>query len=62
MKRQQILSEVLAWVESIDGVVGKLVYTDCQGSGALPNTQSHAGHPRKCPPPCKGAGFLLVGL
>jgi len=54
-------SEVFACVESIDGVVGKLVCTDCQGHGTLPNTQSRACHPRKCPL-CKGAGFLLVGL
>jgi hypothetical protein len=54
-------SEVFACVESIDGVVGKLVCTDCQGYGTLPNTQSRTRHPRKCPL-CKGAGFLLVGL
>jgi DnaJ-class molecular chaperone len=54
-------SEVFACVESIEDVVGKLVCTDCQGYGMLPNTQSHTCHPRKCPL-CKGAGFLLVGL
>jgi hypothetical protein len=54
-------SEVFAYVESIEGVVGKLVRTDCQGYGTSPNTQSHTCHPRKCHL-CKGAGFLLVGL
>jgi hypothetical protein len=48
-------------VESMEDVVGKLVCTDCQGYGTLPNTKSHTCHPRKCPL-CKGAGFLLVGL
>jgi NAD(P)-dependent dehydrogenase (short-subunit alcohol dehydrogenase family) len=54
-------SDVFVCVESIDGVVGKLGCTDCQGHGTLPNTQSHSGHPRKCAL-CNGAGFLLVGL
>jgi hypothetical protein len=54
-------SEVFACVESIEDVVGKLVCTDCQGYGTLPNTQSHTCHPRKCPL-CKGAGCHLVGL
>jgi hypothetical protein len=54
-------SEVFACVESIDDVVGKLVCTDCQGRGMLPNSQSHACHPRKCPL-CNGARFLRVGL
>jgi hypothetical protein len=34
-------SEVFAYVESIDDVVSKLVCTDCQGLGTLPNTRSH---------------------
>ena len=54
-------SEFYAWVESIDGVVGKLACAGCHGDGTSPNVQSYAGHLRKCPL-CKGAGFLLVGM
>ena len=48
-------SEVFACVESIEDVVGKLVCTDCQGYGTLPNTQSHTCRNAYC---VKARGFF----